>query len=416
MPEALSSKPEPYTRHWPTPDDGKGWSYPPKDYAKWGELVRRWVLHSVERYGKAEVETWSWELWNEPDISYWRGTAEEYNKLYDVTAAAVKSALPRTRVGGPGTTGASAPKAAEYLRQFLEHCAKAHTPLDFISYHAKGSPRVVDGHVRMGIGKNLADVERGLEVIAGFPQYKELPIVLTEADPEGCAACSARQYPQNLYRNGTMYPSYSAAHLAGILRLADKHKANIEGMLTWAFEFEDQPYFDGFRSLATNGIDKPVLNFFRMAGMLRGDRVKTESSGAVATDAMVRSGVRGQATVDALATRSDREVFALVWNYHDDELPAPPAAVKLEIAGLPAAASRVMVEHFRIDEEHSNAYTAWKKMGSPQKPSFEQYAKLEASGQLELLKSPEWRSAKSGLLALEFDLPRHGVSLIRLSW
>ncbi len=292
MPEALSSKPQPYTRHWPTPDDGKGWSYPPKDYAKWGELVRQWVLHSVERYGKAEVETWSWELWNEPDISYWRGTAEEYNKLYDVTVEAVKRALPRAKVGGPGTTGASAPKAAEYLRQFLEHCAKARTPLDFISYHAKGSPRVVDGHVRMGIAKNLADVERGLEVIAGFPQYKDLPIVLTESDPEGCAACSARQYPQNLYRNGAMYCSYTAAHLAGIIRLADKHKANLEGMLTWAFEFEDQPYFDGFRSLATNGIDKPVLNFFRMAGMMRGDRVKTTSSGAVAIDAMVRSGVR----------------------------------------------------------------------------------------------------------------------------
>src|SRR5258708_1636768 len=213
-----------------------------------------------------------------------------------------------------------------------------------------------------------------------------------------------------------MYPSYSAATLAGILRLADKHKANIEGMLTWAFEFEDQPYFDGFRTLATNGIDKPVLNFFRMAGMMRGDRVKTESSGAVAIDAIVRSGVRGDATVDALATRADREVFALVWNYHDDELPAAPAVVKLAFNGLPAAASRVLVEHFRIDEEHSNAYTAWKRIGSPQKPTPEQYAKLEAAGQLDLLKSPEWRTATGGQVAVEFDLPRHGVSLIRLSW
>src|SRR5258708_26322291 len=126
-----------------------------------------------------------------------------------------------------------------------------------------------------------------------------------------------------------MYPSYSAAHLAGIRRLADKHKANIEGMLAWALEFEDQPYFDGFRALATNGIDKPVLNFFRMAGMMRGDRVKTESSGAVAIDAIVRSGVRGDATVDALATRADREVVALAWNYHPAELPPPPPAANL---------------------------------------------------------------------------------------
>lgn len=65
MPEALSTNPEPYTRHWPT-DDGKGWSYPPKDYAKWAELVRQMALHAVERYGRAEVEGWSWEVWNRP--------------------------------------------------------------------------------------------------------------------------------------------------------------------------------------------------------------------------------------------------------------------------------------------------------------------------------------------------------------
>jgi xylan 1,4-beta-xylosidase len=414
MPEALSTNPQPYTRHWPKPDDGKGWSYPPKDYAKWGELVRQWVLHSVERYGKAEVESWSWELWNEPDISYWRGTAEEYDKLYDVTAAAVKRALPATHVGGPGTTGASAPKAAEYLRQFLEHCAKAGTPLDFISYHAKGSPRVVDGHVRMGLAKNLRDVERGLAVIQQFPQYRALPIVLTESDPEGCAACSARQYRQNLYRNGTMYPSYTALALASIVKLADRYKANLAGMLTWAFEFEDQPYFDGFRTLATNGIDKPILNFFRMAGLMRGDRVKVESSGAADLDALLRSGVPGAAHVDGVATRGDREIAALVWNYHDDELAAAPAAVHVAFTGVPG--SRVRVEHFRIDDQHSNAYTAWKRMGSPQKPTPEQYSQLEAAGQLELLGSPEWRTVKGGELSLDFALPRHAVSLVCVSW
>jgi xylan 1,4-beta-xylosidase len=414
MPEALSTNPQPYTRHWPKPDDGKGWSYPPKDYAKWGELVRQWVLHSVERYGRAEVEQWSWELWNEPDISYWRGTPEEYNKLYDVTAAAVKRALPTARVGGPGTTGASAPKAAEYLRQFLEHCAKAGTPLDFISYHAKGAPRVVDGHVRMGLAKNLRDVERGLAVIEQFPQYKKLPIVLTESDPEGCAACSARQYPQNLYRNGTMYPSYTAIALASIVRLSDRYKANMAGMLTWAFEFEDQPYFDGFRTLATNGVDKPVLNLFRMLGAMRGNRVRTTSSGAIDLEALLRSGVAGAPDVDAIATRGDREIAALVWNYHDDELAAEAAQVHLKIAGV--AESRVRVEHFRIDDEHSNAYTAWKQMGSPQKPTHEQQGRLEAAGQLELLTSPEWHTVKSGEMALDFALPRHGVSLVRVSW
>ncbi|HEY6403555.1 MAG TPA: beta-xylosidase, partial [Blastocatellia bacterium] len=107
MPEALSVKPQPYRHYWepgkPYADIYTGWAYPPKDYAKWSELVRRWVSHSVERYGKEEVLKWYWELWNEPDISYWKGTPEEYNKLYDYTADAVKRALPQARVGGPAT-------------------------------------------------------------------------------------------------------------------------------------------------------------------------------------------------------------------------------------------------------------------------------------------------------------------------
>lgn len=423
MPEALSTNPQPYIVNWPK-NDGKGWSYPPKDYVKWSELVRRWVLHSVERYGKAEVEQWSWELWNEPDISYWRGTPEEYDKLYDYTADAVRRALPTARVGGPGTTGAGSARAAAYLKQFLEHCArgvnavtgKPGAPLDFISYHAKGQPRVVEGHVRMGLDKEMVDVQRGLEVINEFPEFRALPIVLTEADPEGCAACSARQYPQNLYRNGTMYPSYTAVALSNIFKLADRNKSNLAGMLTWAFEFEGQPYFDGFRTLATNGIDKPVLNLFRMAGLMRGDRVKVESSGAAGLDAILKSGVRAAPDIDALATRAEREMAALVWNYHDDELAAAPAPVRLALAGIPKTAARVRVEHFRIDDEHSNAYTAWKAMGSPAAPSPEQYARLEAAGQLQLLRSPEWLWPKDGKLEVEFLLPRHAVSLVRVSW
>jgi len=424
MPEALSTKPQPYVVNWPARDGGTGWSYPPKDYNKWAELVRQWVLHTVARYGKAEVEQWSWELWNEPDIFYWRGTPEEYNKLYDYTSDAVKRALPSARVGGPGTTGAGSTKAAAFLKQFLEHCArganaatgKTGAPLDFISYHAKGSPKVVSGHVQMGLNKEMVDVQRGMEAINEFPQFRALPIVLSEADPEGCAACSARTYPQNLYRNGLMYPSYTAAAYSNIFKLADRYHSNMKGMLTWAFEFEGQPYFDGFRTLATNGVDKPVLNFFRMAGMMKGDRVKVESAGGAGLDKILAAGVRDAADIDGMATRADREMAVLVWNYHDDDLAGAAAAVRVSMNGIAKSAARVLVQHYRIDDEHSNAYTVWKQMGSPQQPTPEQYARLEAAGQLQLLGSPEWRQPQDGKLALDFTLPRHGVSLIRLTW
>lgn len=423
MPEALSSQPEPYTRHWPVPDDGKGWSYPPKDYDKWADLISHWVQHSIDRYGKSEVQTWRWEVWNEPDISYWRGTPEEYDKLYDYAAMAVKRVLPAAPIGGPASTGPANPRAAAFLRQFLVHCdhgtnyatGKPGVPLDFITYHAKGAPKSTDGHVQMGLGHNLADVANGFKIVASFPRFRNLPVVLSESDPEGCAACSARLYPQNAYRNGALYPSYTAAALNGILTLAERQGANIEGMLTWAFEFEGQPYFDGLRTLATHGIDKPILNFFRMAGLMGGDRVKVVSSGAVGLDAILESGVRGRPDVDALAARSAREVSVLMWNYHDDDVPSPDAPVALAVSGLPDV-NRVLVHHYRIDSHHSNSYAVWKEMGSPQSPSPEQYTRLEAAGNLELLSSPRWEWVASGTVAIQFALPRQAVSLVQLSW
>jgi len=213
-----------------------------------------------------------------------------------------------------------------------------------------------------------------------------------------------------------MYPSYTAAAFSNIFKLADRYQSNMEGMLTWAFEFEGQPWFDGFRTLATNGVDKPVLNFFRMAGMMKGDRVKVESAGGPGLDKILAAGVREVPDIDGMATLAGREMAVLVWNYHDDELAAAPAAVRVAINGIPKSAARVLAQHYRIDDEHSNAYSAWKQMGSPQQPTPEQYARLEAAGQLQLLGSPEWRQPKDGKLALEFTLPRHGVSLIRLTW
>src|SRR5205085_11248023 len=144
-----------------------------------------------------------------------------------------------------------------------------------------------------------------------------------------------------------------------------------------------QPWFDGFRTLATNGVDKPVLNVFRMAGLMMGDRVQVDSSGAVPLEDILSGGVRAKADVDAFATRSDRSIAVMAWNYHDDDLPGPDAPVQLSITGVPANVHRAMLHHYRIDQNHSNAYTVWKQLGSPQQPTAEQFRTLEAAGQLQ---------------------------------
>ena len=426
MPEALSVKPQPYRHEWgidkPYSSIFTGWAHPPRDYGKWAELVYQWVRHSLEKYGRAEVESWYWELWNEPDIGYWQGTQEEFNKLYDFTAAAVKRALPTAKIGGPHVTGPANPRAEKFLRNFLEHClrgtnyatGKSGSPLDYVGFHAKGAPRVVDKHVRMGISNQLRSISKGFEIVASFPELRNTPIIIGESDPEGCAACSARMHPQNAYRNGTMYSSYTAAQIARTYELADLHGVNLLGSVTWAFEFEDQPYFDGFRDLATNGIAKPVLNVFRMLGQMGGQRVAVESTRAMSLTAIRDTGVTGKSDVNALASRQDRTASVLVWNYHDDDVPSPPAEVEVVVEGLPAG--RALLHHYRIDAEHSNSYEAWKRMGSPQPPSAEQYKQLEKADQLQLLSSPEWVHPAKDRLTLRFDLPGQGVSLLRLTW
>jgi xylan 1,4-beta-xylosidase len=428
MPQALSSKPNPYHLPWipgaPNKDYAAGWAYPPNDYGKWGELVYQWAEHCAQKYGKERAESWYWEVWNEPNIFYWQRTPEEYFKLYDYAVAGVKRALPNARVGGPASTGPAGGKAAEFLKNFLTHCADGTnyatagkgSPLDFISYHAKGNPQMIDGHVRMGIARNLQDVDNGLKIIYSFSKFRNLPVVLSESDPEGCAACSARLYPQNAYRNGPLYASYTATALKGILDLSAGDHVDVEGMLTWAFQFEGQPYFDGLRTLATNRVDKPVLNLFRMAGFLRGDRVAATSSSEIPLDAILANGVRESADVGVLATRDDHGFSILVWNYHDDDVAGPNAMITLSVQGLPSATQRVLLTHYRIDGNHSNAYSAWKNMGSPPHPTADQQQQLESAGQLQLLNSPSWISTQSEAASIQFALPRQAVSLLRLEW
>ncbi|UFH52086.1 GH39 family glycosyl hydrolase [Spirosoma sp. KNUC1025] len=426
MPEALSTKPQPYRHYWKPGDNYNdiytGWAYPPTDYKKWSELVFQWVKHSVTRYGLKEVESWYWELWNEPNISYWKGTVDEYIKLYDYTADAVKRALPTAKIGGPEVTGPGSEGSQKFFKAFMDHVVKGTnyvtgnvgTPIDFITFHAKGAPKVVNGAVQMNMGTQLRDIDKGFEIVASYPSLKNLPIIIGESDPEGCAACSEDLHPQNAYRNGTMYSSYTAASFARKYDLAESRGVNLAGAVTWAFEFEDQAWFRGFRDLATNGVDKPVLNVFRMFGMMPGNRVAVKSGLAYDYARIRNESVRAEADINALASKDAKSAAVMVWHYHDDNLPAPDAPVSIQLRGLPN--QNVLLQHYRIDKQFSNSYEAWKKMGSPKTPTAEQIVELEKAGQLQLLTSPEWISVKNGEATLNFPLPRQGVSLLRLTW
>ena len=424
MPEALSTNPQPYRHYWkpgmPYEQIYTGWAYPPSDYKKWGELVYQWVKHCVQRYGATEVASWWWEVWNEPNIPYWKGTEKEYFMLYDYAAAAVKKACPAARIGGPTTTGPGWEKAASWLQNFLRHCkdgnnaatGKKGSPLDYISFHAKGSPKFINGHVRMNMSTELNDIAKGFAIVAASP-FKKLPVIIGECDPEGCAACGMATNPENAYRNGTMYSSYTAASFARIYDLAKRYAINIEGAVSWSFEFENQKWFYGFRDLATNGVDKPVLNVFRMYGLMNENKITVINNNAVSLDTLLQAGVRGaKPDIGVLASADKKGASFMVWNYHDDDLPAEDAKVEINLKNIPS--NKMLMQHYRIDSSHSNAYELWKQMGSPQNVNDAQYAQLEKMGQLALLDSPEGLIRKNGMAVIKFTLPRQGVSLIKL--
>jgi xylan 1,4-beta-xylosidase len=421
MPEALTTHPQDYPHHPPVnerADPAAGQSYPPKDYARWGELAHQWAEHCVEKYGRAEVEQWYWEVWNEPNISYWHGSHADYFKLYDYSVDGVRQALPTARVGGPETAGGP---GGSFLREFLEHCARGTnyvtgrrgSPLDFVSFHAKGSPVFTNDHVRMGMANQLRNMDDAFAVIASFPEYKKLPIVIGESDPEGCAAC---REPRDAYRNGTMYSSYTAASFPRALELAAERGVNLEGALTWAFEFEDQPPFAGFRQLASAGLDLPVLNVFRMFGQLGGQQLAVDSTAGLTADRIRSKGVRGAPDISAQASLDGHKLAVLVWYYHDDDLPGPDAAIHLALEGLPIAAGEVTVRQYRIDATHSNSYAAWLRMGSPYPLSEQQFAALEQAGKLGELEPEKNVEAKERRLDIPITLPRQAVSLLVVQW
>ncbi|HEY2946248.1 MAG TPA: beta-xylosidase, partial [Vicinamibacteria bacterium] len=120
--------------------------------------------------------------------------------------------------------------------------------------------------------------------------------------------------------------------------------------------------------------------------------------------------------VSALASLEPRKLSVLVWHYHDDDVPGPEAAVELSVSGLPLPRGEARLQHYRIDESHSNSYAAWKRMGSPIAPNEQQYAELEAAGQLAAMEPVPAVRVEGGAARVSLVLPRQAVSLLVLEW
>jgi xylan 1,4-beta-xylosidase len=440
------------------------WGFPPRDLGRWQELIFQLARHCVERYGADQVATWYWEVWNEPDITYWRGTPEQYYALYDHTVAGLVRALPSIKVGGPAVTGGE--RGVRFLEGFLAHCAgegehgrNAVTggrgaQLDFISFHTKGSAfgrrygPLSDNGMRFEWGtdaegrvavprqspsrrKMLAEIRAHLLAAARYPQLRHLPVLVDECDPCVPAHYSRYDNPNFGFRTTSYYPTIMASVFKRLMDLnASLPEAPDVALATaWAFYFEGERFFEGFREFFTaENIELPLLNGYRLLSRLGPVRLALSSDATWDVrdldqlghpDQPLGPGQRSDAEVDGLAVLSadGRAASILIWHHVDDQYAtALPARVTVYLRGLPFPAPRARVRHWRIDATHSNAYTVWQQLGRLQDPAPEQLQVLRDRQELEegapVLLLDE--GAAAGELWLQLDLPLHALSLLEV--
>jgi xylan 1,4-beta-xylosidase len=403
-----------------------GYACPPKDYQKWYDLIFNLVRHCVERYGIEEVKTWYWELWNEPDLDlYWKGSIEEFNKLYDYTAAAAKAACAEVRVGGPGVTNPiEGRRSAEMLDKFLQHCAnetnnctgQQGTPLDFVSFHVKGGGYRADPRNRPQTPPSrkqiLSHIQVGHDIIKQYPAFKQLECVLSEIDPDGWAAGGAWDNAVLNFRNTEYYPSFVAATFDKVSRYARQNGWDVR-LLTWAFLFVGERCFEGTRAFSTQGIDKAILNLLRIYAKMGAEEVLFESSRT--QDPLMYADVcgRGEASeIAGFATRSGNGIEVLIYNHHDDWDVTGEVEIALEIENVLLNKQALTLTHYRIDHAHSNAYAEWVRQGKPMYPTPEQRSAIKLREGLEMVEPPQKLALNDGRIKLDFKLPVHSISLL----
>jgi xylan 1,4-beta-xylosidase len=412
-----------------------GWTCPPKSYPKWHSLIEALTEHLVQKYGADEVKTWYFELWNEPDIFYWSGTAAEYCKLFDYTEHAMHRILPEAYLSGPAVTGMHGGKyALAFFEDFLEHCksgvnfctGETGTRLDYVTFHAKGGgfPFQLNAPKQVPtLEKLLGEIRTGLEAMRrhGFAG-KEL--VISEADPDGWAAGGAYDNPNLNFRNTEYYASYVAAAYYHIEKMSEEFGMPIRP-LAWAFFFPGERMFEGTRTFSTQGVNKAVFNLFKLYGRLGHQKLACTGGGEYLDGSLnfdrqpnlsVFNGDAGKADISAFAVRGGGwEAQIVVFSHHNDWDIREESRITLTVRGY-GEEKGLPLRHYRIDGSHSNAYAQWVAEGKPIYPAPGQYAAIKARDGLEKLEPDTVADSVGDAITLSFRMPAHGVSLITIGY
>ena len=349
---------------------------PPRDYAKWDEMITQFAKHLVDRYGIDEVSKWYFEVWNEPNIDFWAGDPHQptYFELYDHTARDLKSVSARLRVGGPSTAQAA------WADVFIRHCADNKIPVDFVSSHVYGNDKAEDvfgTHEQIPrnrmVCRAIAKVHEQIKASA----MPNLPLIWSEFN------ASYANEPD------VTDQTYMGPWLADTIRQCD---GLVDEMSYWTFSdvFEEQgvvkqPFYGGFGLIAAGGIPKPAFNAFLMLHRLGDERLTASSE-------------------DVLVTRRKDGALAIaVWNMANPGTRGGAKDVELKFEHVRVSSVQVT----RLDPDNGDVHKAYEAMGSPRYPTREQLGKLRAASKLS---PPEMYKVKSASVALK--IPSQGLVLI----
>jgi xylan 1,4-beta-xylosidase len=350
---------------------------PPRSFERWSELITELVQSLESRFGREEVQRWAFEVWNEANLEvFWSGTVEEYLRLYDVTARAVKEVDRELRVGGPASA------AVGWLDELLAHTRESGAAIDFLSTHTYGNAPL------------------DLRPIAARHGYPGLPLWWTE-----WGAHAGHNKPLN----DTVW---SAGYLVHGMASA---MGRLEALAYWVIsdQFEELGWPErllhgGFGLLTVGNLRKPRFWALWMLEQLGEEQIAAHVTGDGAGD-----------MVNVLATRDPDlgSIALLAWNSTVDSTKADgdrllDRRLRLRVTGLEAATYRL--RHRRLDLMHSNLGASWAAMDGGEWPTDEQWATLRAAEDLQDLEPAHDVAARDGTIEIDFDLPMPAISLLEL--
>ena len=363
----------------------KGNVTPPVSYEKWAELITVTLDHLIERYGREEVVTWPVEVWNEPNISFWDGTMEEYFMLYDYSAGAVKKVDPRIQVGGPAICGVETEK---WLRSFFEHCIEKESPLDFITRHCYTANETTNcGHYIYHTMNDptymIEELKETRRIMEDYPRITKMPLHITEFNSSYVPICPVHD------------TDFNAAYIARILSEAGEY-ADSYSYWTFSdvFEESDVPksvFHGGFGMIALNSIKKPTFYAF-------------EFFSKACRELLYRD--------DHLTITKDDDRYVIIgWNYHDMR-DNKQSLNESYVLLLPAIGEQAIIVKKKVGGAHANPMQTWSNLGKPRSLSKEQLEILQASA--EALQTDGKLFDRDGVYKVEVEIPCNHLCMMEI--